>query len=805
MKHIKIQYDPYRKKFSFEVCSDGKNFESITGSSNLARFTNDRYAFNNNIAEILRIIDRDYTQDSDGATVYFHGCAEDFADFERAFARFMKRDPKPQLRLGCGAKDCFPSAEDANRIIDADHHKMLKEFEGVTEIENILEKYNDTVKTDFNLVVTGTYSSGKSTFINALVGEELLPEGADPVTACVVKISDSDRYSVQFKSKEYKSRITIQWENGAFVFNDTDPRLTELKRAISDAAKSKDKPVEQMHAVIDYFNRTGRRQIEDCLEVTLPFKGNGKINELIKNAVQLHIYDTPGAAAETEVDHSEILKEALGRQTNALPLILVQRKDLARTGEADLQKMLKEYETTLDLTNAVIVVTHGDIIPQADLENGIDEKVSKAWNTYGGIFFVSSVVALGYKKQAVQENLVSRSYLQVYSSRIKDTFNPADDFYCKLYKYDDVADADKEQIEQAANDAAVEDRLYHDSGMYAVEYVISRYASRYLKYLKAQKSCTLLQDALDAAHQQRKAKMKEEEKIKSDYEQKKKEKLNALKDRLTGYNPSDAEYSAIHDKMEKKYKERNDAWMDGLDAEAKKIWREIKEKYTYIPLDWNNLWDDLGWHVSGFLNLGSAGEDDKKGFVKKMTGHCNDYLRQIFPDACDYSKELYKELSNDILEKLYSIVDADHDLTEQAKEDIKFTIRNADRLQLRELQMDEMSFDEGVIDFLFLHTIDPKSYARQTKEIFKAHFKKHCIDEIHNSHTADLKSWLAKIKQYCNANLEKINVVLKDYTEKIQKLTDAIGETQKHLDNMEEVEHELKTLLVANTEVENDG
>ena len=38
------------------------------------------------------------------------------------------------------------------------------------------------------ICVFGNYSAGKSTFINALIGREVLPSGGDPVTAKIYKI-----------------------------------------------------------------------------------------------------------------------------------------------------------------------------------------------------------------------------------------------------------------------------------------------------------------------------------------------------------------------------------------------------------------------------------------------------------------------------------------------------------------------------------------------------------------------------------------------------------------------------------------
>lgn len=68
------------------------------------------------------------------------------------------------------------------------------------ELENLSQKVkNDT----FKIMVTGTFKNGKSTFINALLGEEILPAYALPCTAVIneVKYGTEKRAVLHFREK----------------------------------------------------------------------------------------------------------------------------------------------------------------------------------------------------------------------------------------------------------------------------------------------------------------------------------------------------------------------------------------------------------------------------------------------------------------------------------------------------------------------------------------------------------------------------------------------------------------------------
>ncbi len=93
------------------------------------------------------------------------------------------------------------------------------------ELENILNKQIKRASYPMEVAITGQFSAGKSTFLNALLSKDILPTGITPVTSKVNFISYAD---------EYKLRIT--YHSGANEFTNieniasfTDQRSDELE------------------------------------------------------------------------------------------------------------------------------------------------------------------------------------------------------------------------------------------------------------------------------------------------------------------------------------------------------------------------------------------------------------------------------------------------------------------------------------------------------------------------------------------------------------------------------------------------
>ena len=106
----------------------------------------------------------------------------------------------------------------ANKLLDDKFHPSL-------QLKNILNKQIRRAMYPMEVAITGQFSAGKSTFLNALLSRNILPTGITPVTSKVNFINYAD---------EYKLKITYHSGVQEFapiesIANFTDQREEQMK------------------------------------------------------------------------------------------------------------------------------------------------------------------------------------------------------------------------------------------------------------------------------------------------------------------------------------------------------------------------------------------------------------------------------------------------------------------------------------------------------------------------------------------------------------------------------------------------
>lgn len=117
---------------------------------------------------------------------------------------------------------------DVNQIIEALKEIQNSEFISKSEIfydsfESLIQRLSDQ---SFRIAVVGEFSSGKSTFLNALIGEDLLKHGAQETTATVTEIYNDPNCGNQplmialaslLWDKKDRVNIELIWEIKAII------------------------------------------------------------------------------------------------------------------------------------------------------------------------------------------------------------------------------------------------------------------------------------------------------------------------------------------------------------------------------------------------------------------------------------------------------------------------------------------------------------------------------------------------------------------------------------------------------------
>lgn len=123
--------------------------------------------------------------------VKFAGVESDYLDLESAAAEAIKAKG---MEISIEWQEAAPSEERLNQIKglieEAKAHPEFSRFMfGNAETERYLR---EAFSKDFHVYVVATMSSGKSTLINAMLGDDLLPAANEATTATIAEITDND-------------------------------------------------------------------------------------------------------------------------------------------------------------------------------------------------------------------------------------------------------------------------------------------------------------------------------------------------------------------------------------------------------------------------------------------------------------------------------------------------------------------------------------------------------------------------------------------------------------------------------------
>ena len=204
MRKVYIKYNPYEMKSIVKV--DGKEVQKNKHCDpNLKRYLDskihmpiqawidptDRDNWNGLLDVICKMGDKEIFVEFVGRAV----------DYESVKASLIAQNNS----RNCGAKLTFkltdeiiPDSQMKENIAEVINHMLTKEFRQIVNDSNskdLIEKYERLEETykeidaeEFRIVFTGTYSSGKSSTINALIGKNILPTASDTCTAKICRI-----------------------------------------------------------------------------------------------------------------------------------------------------------------------------------------------------------------------------------------------------------------------------------------------------------------------------------------------------------------------------------------------------------------------------------------------------------------------------------------------------------------------------------------------------------------------------------------------------------------------------------------
>lgn len=628
---IKIISNPYQKKIAYQSWNEAnQEWKDINRQTNgNSKLLNEKLVcgfFPFKVKNIVDVIIEEYHK----AEIVFEGNEDEYKELQEVCKNDNYSDlislEKSNLSLE-NARDIFP---EINEVFNENLRPLIIQTGNVYEkIKTELEKYTDVSNDIIPICVLGNYSSGKSTFINALIGSEILPSGAEPVTAKIYKIKQSAYPNSAAVSFKYNNQhMKLKFEDDTFKFSMTSAE-NELSQKLEQELNSlgKSSITFRVNRVIEVLNNyeaaNDNGRISDTIEIEVPFN-QGLWGETLRQFV---IFDTPGSNSASNRSHAEILKEALGGFSNGLPLYLSEFDKLDSTDNESLYKDIEKLEE-LDDRFTMVIVNKADA---AELDKGgfskekeqriLGETIPK--NLYkSGIFFVSSVVGLGAKNNG---DFIDDHYAELFDEKHTKFSDESSRFYKTLYNYNIMP----EQLKAKSVEKALENpnKLWANSGLLTVEKEIQTFAVKYSAYNKCQQAKLFLDKIIQATSDEIETIKTEREEIRNNLHEKLQKDEKELVDKI--------ETSSSESQIQ--YEETYQEFMCSLDekASSQMAIESLKQQEAEITKSHqnNNSFDDKKNEASESVNslVDNFGKSVKGVFQK----HNLDSLKQLGKDIVD--------------------------------------------------------------------------------------------------------------------------------------------------------------------------
>lgn len=258
------------------------------------------------------------------------------------------------------------------------YQRFLQKMKLYDDQEKAFQYKEDILRDNFQLVVVGEFSRGKSTFINALLGTQILPSSAKPTTTVLNKIVYSEKPMINLHFHSEKNPETITEE--------------EFKKLVA--------PMEPLKGNAE-SEKEYDRQVSFVKGVQ--YAEIGRDLAICKNGVE--IIDTPGTN-DLDPLREEITNTIIPRSDAAI-LLLSAVKILS---ESELS-LLRDRLLANDIQKIFIVVNFKDELRTLEDEKKVRDFAYtnlKEILHSPKIYMVSAKHALNARRKESGENLVGR-------------------------------------------------------------------------------------------------------------------------------------------------------------------------------------------------------------------------------------------------------------------------------------------------------------------------------------------------------------------------------------------------------------
>lgn len=297
MNNVSIVHNPFTVDTQFRI-----NDQTPAASCKLSSYTESRLQLwvEGLFDELSELFNGD-----NNFHITFKGVESDFLDMQEAAQAAIANGMQVELEW-VEAEPAERRMEEIHQLIDEAHkHPKFKRY--IEANDEARQSIEEAFNRDFDVYVVATMSSGKSTLINAMLGQDLLPAANEATTATIARITDNDQKCDHFTARRFdRSGQLVDEEEKADLellkeWNQlTDTQLIDIEGNIVAIQERPD-----VRLVLTDTPGPNNSQDEEHQRTTMGFVQDSKRNPLILyvlNASQLGTNDDSnllGLVAET--------------------------------------------------------------------------------------------------------------------------------------------------------------------------------------------------------------------------------------------------------------------------------------------------------------------------------------------------------------------------------------------------------------------------------------------------------------------------------------------------------------------------
>lgn len=775
---IRITCDPYHETIKYEWYEEGERQD--LSMDDISIFSNDDFlngSLSNKAVEIIKVLIEKSFCNKNGLIIEFVGTDDDFDYFDSIINTYYS-DSQIELQR---ADEYIIKASDALPKID----KLLKDLESsLKENANnnsagLLKKYNETVKPDIAICVMGLYSSGKSAFINSLIGKEILSSASNPETAKIYKISNSKATQIAFQYNGEPCKISFTKKlskydkkkfSNADCINTANSYLKEKK--IEGAEKRLYYFLQKLNEYAAKDNKKANPEIGDVIEISVPFGQT----YLPIDKYEFVIYDTPGTDSASNPEHFEVLKKSLEEQTSGLPILVSTPDSMDNSNYKDLIESKDEYGRALDLENLIIVVNKSDGKSTNELLRLTEtiDKMIVTENEYKNLYFASSVIGLGAKKCLDNiDEWLDEDYECTFFDKNSRFENRNHKFYTRLYDYNVVPENIKDKTLTHCDVDSDDKYFLWNSGIPSIEIGIGNFAEKFAQYNKCNQAIIILNDLIYNLDKSISSKTEE---CKKDYKEIKTEIEKHQKQLITDLN------KLKYDKLQEYQK-------GFIDSVTKDLRRDFLGEYKQ-----QKDVEKISKLKDKCKGKGKKDSEKIKMFEEELNKMLEEEIR-LYENRFKINAEIYwKNCEKNFQDGVEKIVTESEHLTKEQKEELLSEIKK----DLSSINIGGIKQEDYIIKKGFWIFKTTKIDVVKAKEKYIEKLRQNIFNINNENNTSSnnaLEVYCENAKEKCEASIAILNPRLREKKKQLDKKEEELNALKQQKEQVEKSGKEIKTVL----------